>query len=105
MRELGGRESQRRLAVYSSKYLAAAIAAVFLAAAAFGQAGDAEISGIVKDPSGAVVAGATATVTNQDSGVTRSTTADTDGRYRFITLPPGRYSLKVEAPGFKTDSV
>jgi hypothetical protein len=90
--------------VNNCRYSAAAVAAAFLVAIAFGQAGDAEISGIVKDPSGAVVAGATATAINQDSGVTRSTTADTDGRYRFIALPPGRYSLKVEAPGFKTDS-
>jgi hypothetical protein len=91
--------------VSNSKYPAAAVAAALLTAVTFGQAGDAEISGLIKDPTGAVVAGAGATVTNQDSGVTRSTRADSDGRYRFIALPPGRYSLKVEAPGFKIESV
>jgi hypothetical protein len=83
----------------------AAIAAAFLAAIASGQAGDAEISGLVKDPTGSVVASAAATVTNQDSGVTRSTLTGADGRYRFIALPPGRYMLKIEAAGFKTESI
>jgi hypothetical protein len=82
-----------------------AVTATFLAAVAFAQAGDAEISGMVKDPTGSLVSGASATVTNQDSGVTRSTLTGADGRYRFIALPPGRYTLKVEAPGFKTESI
>jgi hypothetical protein len=82
-----------------------ATAAALLAAVAFGQAGDAEISGLIKDPTGSLVAGAAATVTNQDSGVTRSTVTGADGRYRFIALPPGRYTLKVEAAGFKTEAV
>ena len=86
-------------------FVLAALAALLVAAASFGQAGDAEIAGLIKDPSGAVVAGATATVTNQDSGVTRATVAGSDGRYRFVALPPGRYELKVEAPGFKAEVV
>src|SRR5437667_4291896 len=87
------------------QFVAVVIAAAFLAAISSGQAGDAEISGLIKDPTGSVVAGATATVTNQDSGVTRSTVTGSDGRYRFIALPPGRYRLKVEAAGFKTESI
>jgi hypothetical protein len=86
-------------------FLAAVITTALLAAIAFGQAGDAEISGLIKDATGSLVAGATATVTNQDSGMTRSTSTGADGRYRFIALPPGRYTLKVEAAGFKTESV
>jgi hypothetical protein len=85
--------------------LAALVLAAGLAALSFGQAGDAEIGGLVKDASGAAVAGATVTLTNQDSGVVRSAVADPEGRYRLLALPPGRYSLKVEAPGFKSEAV
>ncbi len=82
-----------------------AVSLFLLPAAAFAQAGDAEISGLIKDPTGAVIAGATVTATNQDSGVLRSTVAGADGRYRIVSLPPGRYSLKVEATGFRSENV
>jgi hypothetical protein len=75
------------------------------AAVAFGQASEAEITGLVKDPSGAAVSGATATLINQDSGFTRTVGTDASGRYRLVALPPGRYSLKLEASGFKTETV
>ena len=67
------------------------------------QSGDAEVTGIVKDPSGAPIP-ASLSLVNEESGVTRTTTADAEGRYRFVSLPPGRYTLKTEAPGFKTES-
>ncbi len=82
-----------------------AIIATFAAGLAMAQIGDAEITGAVKDPTGAPVAGAAVTLTNQDSGFTRVVTADTEGRYRFSAIPPGRYSLKTEATGFKTESI
>src|SRR5712691_9924444 len=81
------------------------VAALFMAAAASAQSGDAEISGMILDPSRSPVAGAKVTLTNQDSGVARSVLADSDGRYRFSAVPPGRYSLKTEATGFKLESV
>ena len=69
----------------------------------FGQSGDAEITGLVKDQSSAPIA-ATLSLVNEDSGVTRSTVGDAEGRYRFVSLPPGRYTLKTEAPGFKVET-
>ena len=80
------------------------IAAV-LAAIAFAQSGDAEITGIVKDPTGTPIAHAALTLTNLDSGVARSVVSDSDGRYRFFAIPPGRYGVKAEAVGFKTESI
>ena len=71
----------------------------------FAQSGDAEITGLIKDPSGAPIVSTTVTLINSDSGVTRSATTDNEGRYRLVALPPGRYSLKVEATGFKTETV
>jgi hypothetical protein len=68
------------------------------------QTSEAELSGMVKDPSGAPVAGAKVTATNQDTGVARNITTDSDGRFRFAVLP-GRYSLSAEATGFKKENV
>ncbi len=77
---------------------------VFCTGLAIAQTSDAELSGAVKDPSGAPVAGAKVTATNQDTGVSRSLTTDADGRYRFTVLP-GRYSLTAEANGFKKETM
>src|SRR6266849_380265 len=81
------------------------VAALFVVAVASAQSGDAEISGVILDPSRSPVAGAKVSLTNQDSGVARSVLADSDGRYRFSAIPPGRYALKTEAAGFKLESV
>jgi hypothetical protein len=86
-------------------FFSAAIAFVALAAVALAQVGDAEISGVVTDPSGAPVAGAKLSLTNEDSGVNRAVLADTEGRYRFPALAPGRYVLKTEAVGFRGASL
>jgi hypothetical protein len=61
-----------------------------------------EISGEVRDPSGAVVAGANVTLTNQATNATRSTISNEVGHYAFPAIPPGRYTLKAEKTGFKT---
>src|SRR5258706_13673342 len=81
------------------------ILAVLVAGVAYAQSGDGEIAGLVKDPSGAPIAGAMLSLVNQDTGVTRTTTSDADGRYRFGNIAPGRYSLKTEATGFKSENV
>ena len=60
------------------------------------------IVGIVTDPSGAAVPGANVTVANEGTGtVALRLTTDPSGNYVATTLPPGRYSVSVEAPGFK----
>src|SRR5271167_2756089 len=58
------------------------------------------IIGEVSDASSAVVAGATVTITNQETGLTRSAKTDDAGRFNFPQLKPGVYSVKVEAQGF-----
>ena len=59
-----------------------------------------QISGTVKDASGAVVAGAAITVTQTDTGVTRSATSDASGVYVLPSLPLGPYRLEVKKEGF-----
>jgi len=81
------------------------MAVLFLTGMASAQVGDAEIAGAVTDPSSASVAGAKVTLTNQDTGVARAFNSDSDGRYRFPSLAPGRYSLRIEAAGFRTETI
>ncbi len=81
------------------------LAALFvLAGMAMAQSGDGEVTGVVKDPSGAPITAATLTLINADSGVTRSTGTDNEGRYKFVAIPPGRYTLRTEASGFKSET-
>ena len=58
------------------------------------------IIGEVRDASSAVVAGATVTITNHETGLKRSAKTDDAGRFNFPQLKPGTYSVRVEARGF-----
>src|ERR1700730_10831378 len=61
------------------------------------------IEGTVLDPSGASVAKAKVTITNTDRNqVVRAISTDPNGIYSAPLIPIGNYSIKVEAPGFKT---
>lgn len=59
-----------------------------------------ELHVTVKDPKGAVVTSASVSARNEGKGFERSTTANTDGDYHLIALPPGVYTVVVEAAGF-----
>src|SRR5256884_1854481 len=61
----------------------------------------ASIQGTVTDPQGTAVPGAKVTVTNQSTGAVRETTTGDQGFYRVNELPPGSYTVTVEAGGFK----
>jgi hypothetical protein len=58
-----------------------------------------QITGVVRDPSGAVVSEATITVSSA-AGVERSTVSDESGHFALSLLPPGSYHLTVKKPGF-----
>jgi hypothetical protein len=61
----------------------------------------AQITGTVKDPSGALVRGAEVKVTQTDTSYTRSAVSDDEGAYTLPSLPVGRYQLEVTMAGFK----
>jgi hypothetical protein len=54
----------------------------------------------VKDQKGNVVTNATVTARDPAKGFERSTTVNTEGEYRVLALPPGKYTVVIEAPGF-----
>ena len=58
------------------------------------------VSGIVADATGAVIAGATVTLTNIETGVSRSTVANGEGLYRFDAVDLGTYTVRITANGF-----
>jgi len=69
--------------------------------AAYSQADfTARLRGTIEDPSGGVVPGATLSIQNDSTGVVNKTRSDGAGRYTFTTLPPGAYTITVEATGF-----
>jgi Carboxypeptidase regulatory-like domain/TonB dependent receptor len=59
------------------------------------------ISGTVTDSTGAVIAKASVTVTNVDTGVQQTVGSDEKGLYSFLNLPIGPYTLAVSVPGFR----
>jgi hypothetical protein len=64
------------------------------------QTASGDIKGTVTDATGAVLPGATVTVTNIDTRVERSTVSDSSGNFRILLLPPGAYEVRLQVPGF-----
>jgi len=60
------------------------------------------ISGIIQDPSGALLPGATVVIENRVSGYTRQTTTDGNGHFQFTNIPLNPYHLTASAVGFAT---
>lgn len=58
------------------------------------------LSGTIVDASGAVVPGAKAIATNPETNLTRESSSDDRGEYRFRLLPPGTYEVRIEKSGF-----
>lgn len=80
------------------------VLALFLLAtilSVFAQTTNGSIQGTVADPSGATVGGAKVTGRNMETGLTISTVTTDSGLYSLANLPPGRYSVTVEAPNLK----
>src|SRR5262245_46719876 len=92
---------RRHMRTWHSGALALLIALGFSSPA---YAQNAQIAGVVKDQSGAVIPGATVTARNVDTGLTRAAVSDSGGEYRLVSLPPGRYSVATELSGFSTET-
>ncbi|HEV2272641.1 MAG TPA: TonB-dependent receptor [Acidobacteriaceae bacterium] len=85
-----------------SKALCCIGAMLLICSSCFGQVVSAGLSGSVLDASGAVVPNAKVTANNTATNVAHSTVSGKNGEYVLTELPPGDYTITVEAPGFRT---
>src|SRR5213594_1339803 len=75
--------------------------ATWLTSFVFGQGLTGQVSGIVQDPSGGALPGATLTLTNVATSQTREVISDSSGNFVFTQLLPGTFRLVASASGFK----
>ena len=71
---------------------------------AFGQTATTSLRGVIKDPSGALVAGAKITLVDSTKGTSFTATAGSTGLYLFPQIPPARYTITVSESGFGDQS-
>lgn len=86
------------------RFFYAPLLIAMLSGAILAQAGGstAEINGRVSDQNGAFLPNATVTATDTEKNSSRTVSTDAGGEYRFLSVPPGIYQIKVEASGFTT---
>src|SRR5579864_2166994 len=68
----------------------------------FAQTTGGRLLGRISDPTGALLAGAKVTLTNEATGVTQTAESNKTGDYQFVQVPVGHYSVQFDQPGFKT---
>ncbi|HEV2669364.1 MAG TPA: carboxypeptidase-like regulatory domain-containing protein, partial [Blastocatellia bacterium] len=78
------------------------LSAIATSALAQSQLGAGSISGTVSDSNGAVISGATVTITNAGTGLVRKLTTGDSGQFSAPALPVGEYAARVEKTGFAT---
>ena len=86
------------------KWLFGFAAAIFVSAAPFAFAQNAQITGTAKDETGGMLPGVTITAKNVETGLVRSASTDSAGNYRLPALPPGIYSLQAQLSGFSSET-
>src|SRR5246500_3330164 len=88
----------------SSKYCAfTLLIATFLTTLAMSQSlTSGDITGVVTDPSGAVISGASVKLINNATHAQQTQTTNAQGGYRFALIPPGPYTLSISAPNLQT---
>src|SRR5579864_6619192 len=69
----------------------------------FAQTTGGRLLGRISDPTGALLAGAKVTLTNEATGVTQTAESNKTGDYQFVQVPVGHYSVQFEQQGFKTN--
>ncbi len=95
-------DSSRRRAMYGVVLFSSI--GVGASSSAFAQSDTGRIVGTVTDPTGAVIPGATITVTNTENGSVRVEQAGPSGELNVAAVPAGNYSARVEAAGFQSQS-
>ncbi len=78
---------------------------LILAGSASAQVSTASVNGVVRDPKGAVIPGATIVLSSVDTSVQRTSVSNGSGEYVFLNITPGSYTLSASAPGFNPQKV
>jgi Carboxypeptidase regulatory-like domain len=108
-RNLGGsalslRDSVKQIAAALGPVICLLLCATFSVHVLVGQSTTTgAIAGVIQDPSSAVIAGATVTLHNVDSGATQTATTNDAGAYQFSLLAPGNYTVQATFTGLKSD--
>ena len=87
-----------------TRFLSPAFCCLILTVAAFAQSDRGTITGSVTDPSSAAVVGAKVVVRNLDNGSNYNTLTTSTGGFTIPSVPSGKYTVAVSAPGFKTSN-
>ena len=82
------------------KFILALLITALFALSVFAQTSRGVVSGTITDPNGAVVTGASVTLTSTSTSVERVTTTNSEGFFRFDAVDLGIYKVKVDAPSF-----
>lgn len=90
-----------RPAAWKCLYLALAALLLLPSARCFGQFESASVLGYVNDTTNAAIPNGTVTLTNVATGIKKTATTDSDGRYEFSSVPIGNYQVTAEATGFQ----
>jgi len=103
--ELKERSIHRSLfhAVWGLLFLCAIGAGVH--SSAFAQSDSGRVAGTVTDSTGAVIPGATLTITNLETNASRIDKSNDNGQFNIPALAPGNYSAKIEANGFQSQTL
>src|SRR5258706_213996 len=94
-----------RMQCWVQFWFACCVVALLCLSSALGQAVTGAITGVVTDPSGAVVVGASVTAENTATAVKTPTQTNGSGVYTIRFLPIGTYTVTIEAKGFNTQKV
>ena len=78
------------------------VLAILLAVSGPAWSQNASLQGVVNDPSSGVIISASVGAANRDTGLRQVAKTNGTGAYTFASLPPGRYQITAEAPGFRT---
>src|SRR5262249_21644161 len=89
----------------SMQQVSGILATLLVCGAALAQSPVGSISGVVKDPSGAIIPGATVNATSLADGAKRTVSTNDQGFFLIPTLLPGDYGLVIESKGFKNYEV
>ena len=82
------------------RLLCLAAACLLLSSAVFAQSTYGTITGVVTDPTAAVIRDATVEAKNNETSEVRTVKTDAEGFYRFVNLDPGSYTISASASGF-----